>query len=302
MSLNVKYLNPGDRVAVVAPAGRLAEGALEPLLHTLKRWGLQAVVGTHVYAQNNTFAGTDAMRREDFQQAINDSETKAIFCARGGYGSSRILDDIDFSPLLKMPKLLVGFSDITVLHARWHRLGLGSIHGAMSAHFSLGEQDDATTESLRKALFGEALHYEIPPHPLNCCGEAQGMLVGGNLSIIAHLTGSVDEWNTEGKILFLEDINEQLYAIDRMMIHLRRSGKLDNIKGLLLGQFVNMKDGDTPFGKTAYEIIAGHIKDRNIPVAYAFPAGHEKPNLALPFGRRMNFSVKKGLVFIDFEI
>jgi len=301
MSLNVKYLNHGDRVAVVAPAGRLPEGALEPLLHTLKRWGLQPVTGKHVYAQNNTFAGTDAMRREDFQQAINDTKIKAIFCARGGYGSSRIIDEIDFSPLLKMPKLLVGYSDTGVLHARWHRLGLASIHGPMYSDFSAGEQDEETTESLRKALFGEALHYELPPHPLNCCGEAQGMLVGGNLLIMAHLTGSPDEWNTEGKILFLEDINEPLYSIDRMMVHLRRSGKLSGIKGLLLGYFTDIKDGNTiPFGKTAYEIIAEHVKDLNIPVAYAFPAGHEKPNLALPFGTSMKFSVNNDVVTIDF--
>ena len=301
MSLNIKYLNQGDRVAVVAPAGKLAEGAVEPLLRTLERWGLRPIMGKHVYAQEHTFAGADVLRRDDFQQAVNNPEIKAVFCARGGYGSSRIIDGIDFSPLLKIPKLLVGFSDITVLHARWHRLGLASIHGAMATHFTAGAQDDETTESLRKALFGEVLHYEIPTHPLNYCGETQGMLAGGNLSIVAHLTGSVDEWDTEGKILFLEDINEPLYAIDRMMVHLRRSGKLAGIKGLLLGSFVDMKDGDTPFGKTAYEIIAGHVNDLTIPVAYAFPAGHKKPNLALPFGRSMNFCVNESQVIINFE-
>ena len=301
MSLNVKYLKKKDKVAVVAPAGRLTEGAVVPLLQTLKRWGLQPMLGKYVYAQNHTFAGTDAQRIDDFQQAINNPEIKAIFCARGGYGSSRIIDDINFSPLSKMPKLLIGFSDITALHACWQHLGLASVHGAMSAHFPIGEQDDETTESLRKALFGEILHYEIPTHPLNRCGETQGILAGGNLSIIAHLTGSADEWDTEGKILFLEDINEPLYAIDRMMVHLRRSGKLDGIKGLLLGHFTKMKDGDTPFGKTAYEIIADYVNGQNIPVAYAFPAGHEKPNLALPFGRCAKFSVNKNSTVIDFN-
>ncbi|MCL2098009.1 MAG: LD-carboxypeptidase [Bacteroidales bacterium] len=293
MSLNVKYLKQGDRVAVVAPAGRLAEGAADSLRCTLQRWGLEPVVGKHLYAQEHSFAGADALRIEDFQQAVNDSEIKAIFCARGGYGCSRIVDDIDFSPLLTAPKLLVGFSDITVLHARWRRLGLASIHGAMSSHFSVGDHDDETTESLRKALFGEDLHYKIPAHSLNCCGEAQGILVGGNLAIIAHLTGSADEWDTEGKILFLEDVSEPLYNIDRMMIHLRRSGKLAGIKGLLLGYFTAMKDGDTPFGKTAYEIIAEQVNELNIPVAYAFPAGHEKPNLALPFGQDIKLLVTK---------
>jgi len=301
MSLNVNYLKQGDKVAVIAPAGRLAEDAATPLLHHLRSWGLMPVEGKQLYAQEYTFAGTDAQRRDDFQQAINNPEIKAIFCARGGYGSSRIIDDIDFSFLLKTPKLLVGFSDITVLHARWHRLGLVSIHGAMSTHFPKEEQDDETTESLRKALFGETLHYEIPAHPLNRCGETEGMLAGGNLSIIAHLTGSADEWDTERKILFLEDINEPLYALDRMMVHLRRSGKLTGIKGLLLGYFTDMKDSDIPFGKTVYEIIAEHVKGLNIPVAYTFPAGHEKPNLALPFGRNVKFSVNKNLVSIDFN-
>lgn len=302
MSLNVKYLNYGDQVAVVAPAGRLAEGAVDPLVQALQRWGLQPVLGKHLYACDHTFAGTDALRTEDFQQAVNHPEIKAIFCARGGYGSSRIIDHIDFSSLLKTPKLLVGFSDITVLHARWHRLGLASIHGAMSVHFPAGGCDDETTESLRKALFGEGLQYEIPVQPLNCCGEAQGVLVGGNLSIVAHLTGSADEWNTEGKLLFLEEVNEPLYAVDRMMVHLHRSGKLAGIKGLLLGYFTDMKEGDTPFGKSAYEIIADYVGELNIPVAYAFPAGHEKPNRALPFGRNMNFSVNNNSVTIDFSI
>jgi muramoyltetrapeptide carboxypeptidase len=300
--LNVKRLNKGDRVAVVAPAGKLAENAVDPLVRALRRWGLAPVLGKHLYACDHTFAGADDLRKEDFQQAVNDTDIKAVFCASGGYGSSRIVDDIDFTPLLKTPKLLVGFSDIGVWHARWHRLGLTSIHGAMASQFPAGEYDDETTESLRRALFGETLHYEIPPHPLNCCGEAQGMLVGGNLSIISHLTGSADEWNTGEKILFLEDINEPLYAVDRMMVHLRRSGKLAGIKGLLLGYFTDMKDSNTPFGKTAYEIIAGQVKNLNIPVAYAFPAGHEKPNLALPFGCYSKFSVNKTSVAIDFEM
>ncbi len=300
MRLIVNYLNHGDQVAVVAPAGKLAEGVAEPLLQTLKHWGLQPILGKSVYARDHTFAGTDVQRHDDFQAMLDNPEIKAVFCARGGYGSSRIVDGIDYTQLLRHPKLLIGFSDITVWHARWHRLGLQSIHAAMAAHFAVENQNDPTIESLRKALFGETLHYELPPHPLNCFGEAKAMLVGGNLSMITHLTGSIDEWNTEGKILFLEDINEPFYAVDRMMVHLHRSGKLSGIKGLLLGYFTDMKDGKTPFGKTVYEIIADYAKALNIPVAYAFPAGHEKPNWALPFGRSLHFSVTQQATTIHF--
>ena len=298
--LNLNYLQKGDRVAVVSPAGQIAGGSLIPMLRCMERWGLQPVLGSHVYARDHTFAGTDEQRIADLQQAINDPGIKAVVCARGGYGSSRIVDRIDVAPLLKHPKLLVGFSDITALHARWHRLGLPSIHAVMSSRFPADGSDSESTESLRKALFGEPLHYTVPFHPLNRTGACEGVMIGGNLSVIAHLTGSADEWDTRSKILFLEDIHEYLYALDRLMLHLQRAGKLLHLRGLLLGYFTGMKDGEPSFGKTAYEIIAGYVKELNIPVAYNFPAGHEEPNLALPFGRFVRISVKTDHTTLDF--
>ncbi len=294
MTLITNFLKKGDKVAVVAPAGRIAAGSLSPMLQCMKGWGLDPVPGRYVYAQYHTFAGTDEQRIEDLQWAVSDPEIKAVICARGGYGCSRIVDRVDFSSLLRLPKLLVGFSDITVLHARWHRLGLQSIHGVMSGRFPAGGGDNEATESLRKALFGEALHYDLPACGLNVPGEAEGVLVGGNLSIITHLTGSADAWDNRDKILFLEDLNEYLYALDRMMVHLQRAGQLSAIKGLVLGYFSDMKDGATPFGQTAYEIIDHYAGALGIPVCYGFPAGHEDPNLALPFGRPLKLSVAAG--------
>jgi muramoyltetrapeptide carboxypeptidase len=187
----------------------------------------------------------------------------------------------------------VGYSDITVLHARWNRMGVASIHGVMSGKFPAGGGDNENTESLHKALFGEPLHYTVPAHPLNKTGKAEGRLIGGNLALMAHLTGSVDEPDTAGKILFLEDVGEYLYAIDRMMLQLQRGGKLQKIKVLILGYFTNTKDHETPFGVSAYEIISAYMQELNIPVCFGFPAGHEEPNLSLVFGKPVTLTVER---------
>jgi muramoyltetrapeptide carboxypeptidase len=287
------YLKQGDEVAVIAPAGRISEGSLESMTACMERWGLQVLPGKHVYARHHQFAGTDAQRAADLQEAVNNPEIKAVICARGGYGCSRVVDAVDFSPLMRHPKWLVGYSDITVLHARWNRMGVASIHGVMSGKFPAGGGDNESTESLRKALFGEPLHYTVPAHPLNKTGKTEGQLIGGNLALMAHLTGSVDEPDTAGKILFLEDVGEYLYAIDRMMLQLQRSGKLQKIKGLILGYFTNMKDYETPFGASAYEIVSAYMQELNIPVCFGFPAGHEEPNLSLVFGKPVTLTVER---------
>jgi muramoyltetrapeptide carboxypeptidase len=286
------YLKQGDKVAVIAPAGRISEGSLESMTACMERWGLQVLPGKHVYAQYHQFAGTDAQRAADLQEAVSNPEIKAVICARGGYGCSRVVDTVDFSPLLRHPKWLVGYSDITVLHARWNRMGVPCIHGVMSGKFPAGGQDNESTESLRKALFGEPLHYTVPTHPLNKTGKAEGWLIGGNLALMAHLTGSADNPYTVGKILFLEDVGEYLYAIDRMMLQLQRSGKLQKIKGLILGYFTNTKDCETPFGASAYEIISAYAEGLDIPVCFGFPAGHEEPNLSLVFGKPVTLTVE----------
>jgi muramoyltetrapeptide carboxypeptidase len=286
------YLQKNDKVIIIAPAGKIAEGSLDAMICCLNRWGLQVIQAAHLYAVYHGFAGSDAQRTADLQAAVDNTNIKAVFCARGGYGCSRIMDAVDFSSLLQYPKWLVGYSDITALHARWNRLGLASIHGVMSAQFPAGGNDTESTESLQKALFGESLKYTLPSHPLNKTGETEGVLVGGNLTVITHLTGSPDEPDTAGKILFIEDTREYLYALDRMMLQLQRSGKLQAIKGLIAGYFTDMKDNETPFGATAYEIISTYMKDLPVPVCYGFPAGHEEPNLSLIFGKKIKLSVR----------
>jgi muramoyltetrapeptide carboxypeptidase len=278
------HLKQGDKVAVIAPAGRVSEGSLDALTACMERWGLQMLLGEHVYACYYQFAGTDVQRAADLQEAINNPEIKAVICARGGYGCSRVVDAVDFSPLLRHPKWLVGYSDITALHARWNRMGVAGIHGVMSGKFPAGGGDNESTESLRRALFGESLHYTVPAHPLNKTGNAEGQLIGGNLALMAHLMGSADEPDTAGKILFLEDVGEYLYAIDRMLLQLQRGGKLQKIKGLIVGYFTNTKDHETPFGASACEIISAYMLWLNITVCFGFPAGLEDPNLSLVFG------------------
>jgi muramoyltetrapeptide carboxypeptidase len=281
----------GDNVAVIAPAGRIAEGALDAMTDCMARWGLHVLPGRWVYARHHQFAGADAQRAADLQEAINNPGTKAVICARGGYGCSRVLDAVDFSPLRQCPKWLVGYSDITALHARWNRTGVASIHGVMSGRFPASGEDNESTDSLRRALFGEPLHYTVPAHPLNRPGRAEGLLTGGNLALVAHLTGSADALDTAGKILFLEDTGEYLYALDRMMLQLQRSGQLQRLKGLVLGYFTDTKDHATPFGASAYEIVSAYVSGLDIPVCCGFPAGHEEPNLSLVFGKPATLTV-----------
>jgi muramoyltetrapeptide carboxypeptidase len=302
MPLRTIHLQKGDKVMIIAPAGRISAGSLAPAVACLERWGLQVLEGAHVYDACHQFAGADAQRAADLQAAVNHPEIKAVICARGGYGCSRIIDDVDFSPLLQHHKCLVGFSDITVLHARWNRLGLASIHGIMPGKFPTDGRDNESTESLRKALFGEPLRYVLPAHPLNQTGEVEAPLVGGNLALITHLIGSDDALNTDDRILFLEDVGEYLYALDRMMVQLQRSKKLSKIKGLVVGYFTDIKDSKTPFGASAYDIISAYAKNLHIPVCFGFPAGHEEPNLSLPFGRLLNLSVTPKQATLNFKL
>ena len=223
---------------------------------------------------------------------LDNPEIKAIFSARGGYGSSRLLDYIDFKAFQKQPKWVIGFSDITAVHCHIHTLNIESLHATMPKIF-LQEGGTQSLESLRKILFGEHLNYKIEPHKLNHLGVANGELIGGNLAILSHVIGSKSDINYDGKILFLEDVNEYLYNIDRMMIQLKRSGKLQNLAGLIVGSFSDCQDNQVPFGKTAYEIIEEAVADYDFPVCYGFPVGHEVDNWAIPCGRRLSLSVEE---------
>lgn len=282
------YLKKGDKIGIVACARKISPGEMAPAIEILKGWGLKVVVGKNLFNADCQFSGTDAERAEDLQTMLNDASVKAVISARGGYGTMRIIEKIDFTEFKKSPKWLVGYSDITVLHSHIHTLGIETLHATMPINFT---KDQETLESLRKALFGEKINYESNAHSLNRKGIAQGELIGGNLSLLYALTGSVSDIDTTGKILFIEDLDEYLYHIDRMMMNLKRAGKLSRLAGLVVGGMTDMKDNAIPFGKTAEEIILDAVKEYNYPVCFNFPAGHVDKNFALYLGRTAKLEI-----------
>jgi muramoyltetrapeptide carboxypeptidase len=278
------FLQPGQRVALVSTARKITLSEVAFAQQTLASWGLEVVLGESIGAASHQFAGDDDLRRRDFQQQLDDPSIRAIFCARGGYGTARLVDDLDFSSFAEAPKWVAGFSDITVLNCHLLRLGYQSIHSVMPVLFGQ-EGGEAAVTSLRAALVGEATAYTAPPHPLNRPGTVTGELVGGNLSLLHTITGTSSQADFAGRILFLEDLDEYLYHIDRMLLHLHRSGQLAGLAGLVVGHFSQMRDNAVPFGQEAYEIIDHYAQRYAFPVGYGFPVGHEADNRALVVGR-----------------
>jgi muramoyltetrapeptide carboxypeptidase len=283
-----RYLKRGDTIGIIATARKISTEEINPAIAIIKSWGLEVELGNNLFNADNQFSGTDQERANDWQILLNDTSIKAIISARGGYGTVRIVDQIDFTTFIKNPKWIIGYSDITVLHSHIHNLGIETLHATMPINFS---KNTEALESLRKALFGEVIKYEIETNALNRKGIAEGELIGGNLSILYSLSGSISDIDTKGKILFIEDLDEYLYHIDRMMINLKRAGKLSNLAGLVVGGMSDMKDNTVPFGKTAEEIILDAVKEYNYPVCFNFPAGHIDRNLALLFGKKVKLEV-----------
>jgi len=287
-----EYLKVGDKIAIVAPAGKIAPDKVSMAKQTLESWGLVVEVGDHIFDSYFTYSSNDLNRINDFQKALDNKEIKAILCARGGYGNIRIIDKLDFSGFVKSPKWIIGFSDITILHSDIHaNFNIETIHGIMAA--GLDSNPSSSIDSLKQALFGQTLNYEFDLSPLSRKGKAKGMLVGGNLAILCSLIGSDSEIDTNGKILFIEEIGEHLYRIDRMMWMLKRAGKLDKLAGLIVGGFTDIPDKDSEFGKTAYEIIAEAVNSYDYPVCYGFPAGHQEDNRTLIMGREVILEVSE---------
>ena len=287
------FLQPGQRVAIVATARKVSSAEVEPARQTLTDWGLDVVLGESIGAAQDQFAGDDDLRRRDFQRQLDDPSIRAIFCARGGYGTARLVDELDFHRFAEAPKWVAGFSDITVLNSHLLRLGYQSIHGVMPFVFQQPGGELALS-SLRSVLFGESTLYEAPSHLLNRPGTATGELVGGNLSLLHTSTGTNSQADFAGRILFLEDLDEYLYHIDRMLLHLHRSGQLAGLAGLVVGHFSQMRDNAIPFGQEAYEIINHYAQRYNFPVGYSFPVGHEADNRALVVGRPATLLVGPG--------
>ena len=268
---------------------------INPAISILKEWGLKPVIGKTIGLIDNQFAGNDLDRIQDLQSMLDDPDIKAIICARGGYGTVRIIDELDFNNFINHPKWICGFSDITVLHSHINmNFNIATIHSPMCFNFPKAIE----LNTLKKALFGDELNYYIPSNKLNIKGNAMGELIGGNLSILYCLVGSKSDISTKGKILFIEDLDEYLYHIDRMMMNLKRTGKLSNLKGLIVGGMTDIKDNTVPFGKTAEEIILDTVKVYNYPVCFGFPAGHVENNSALIMGGMASLEVNDDVKLI----
>jgi muramoyltetrapeptide carboxypeptidase len=280
------YLKKGDTIGLVCPSGYMDKTKTDNCVSALQSWGFKVKIGETVGGKSeNYFSGTDEERLNDFQKMLDDENVKAVLCARGGYGLSRIIDGINFKKFKKNPKWIIGFSDITVLLSHlFTDIKVASLHAPMANAFNEAEPDSAYILTLKNVLKGKKGNYTSVVHDMNKPGKAEGILVGGNLSLLVHMIGTKSDINTKGKILFLEEIGEQLYSIDRMMHQLKRSGKLDNLKGLVIGGFTENKDTERPFDKTIEQIISDAVKDYDYPVCYGFPVSHEKENVSLKVG------------------
>lgn len=291
-------LQKGDTVAIVATARKNITDNLAPTKALLKSWGLNYVIGKTIGLDHHQLAGTDEERASDFQEMMDNPNIKAIWCVRGGYGTVKMLDYIDFSNFIKNPKWIIGFSDVTVLHSQLNTLQIASIHAIMPINVVTATLE--AKESLRKSLFGETITYQEKQHSKNKLGTAKGTLVGGNLSILYSLMGSQTQIDCSNKILFIEDLDEYLYHIDRMLMNLKRCGCFDELQGLIIGSMSKMRDNDIPWGKNAYEIIEEIVSPYNFPVIYDFQAGHINNNKALIFGKTISLEANEEVSIIKF--
>lgn len=292
------YLKKGDTIGIVCPSGFMPAENAATCIETLQNWGFKVKTGSTLGNQFHYFSGNDKQRTQDLQKMLDDSSVKAILCARGGYGLSRIIDKLDFRKFKKHPKWIIGFSDITVLHAHiYQHFQIATLHAPMAAAFNGEGYKNEYVASLKNALTGIESNYSCTAHIFNKTGTAEGDLIGGNLAMIAHLIGSHSSYKTRHKILFLEDVGEYLYNVDRMMIQLERAELFKHIKGLIIGGFSDMKDTTTPFGMDIYNIINQHVKDLKIPICFNFPVSHEIENVALKVGVKHELKVgKEGVV------
>jgi muramoyltetrapeptide carboxypeptidase len=292
------YLKRGDKIAITCPAKKLPVPMTDAVA-LLQSWGLEVVMGETVTASYHQFAGDDELRAKDLQRFIDDDSIKAIIAARGGYGTVRMIDKVDFGRFVQNPKWLIGFSDITVLHTHlFANYQLPTIHGQMPVN--IPDASARSLDTLRKALFGQELHYEFATHSINRPGNGNGILVGGNLSLLVAVSGSVSDIDYTGKILFIEDVGEYLYSVDRMLRCLDRAGKLKNLAGLIVGGFTDIKDNDIPFGQNVPDIIMDIVRQYDYPVCFDFPAGHIPDNCSLILGSQVQLQVNKQQANVKF--
>jgi muramoyltetrapeptide carboxypeptidase len=288
MAIAPPFVKPGDTVLIIATARKILPEEVAPVTDILKGWGLKVETGPHLFSEHHQFGGTDEQRAADLQWAVDHPSAAAVLIARGGYGTVRIIDKIDFRRFEHRPKWICGFSDITVLHSQLYKLGYASLHCTMINNFMKHRE---ATLSIKQLLTGQKPVYQFESHQLNRPGFADADLIGGNLSVLYSLAGSNSDISFRSKILFIEDIDEYLYHIDRMMIQLKRAGKLERLAGLVVGGMTDMKDNAVPFGSEAQQIVADAVKEYNYPVCFNFPAGHQDLNMAFYHGKRARLEV-----------
>jgi len=289
-------LKQGDKIAIVATARKVSEAEIVPSIKILEKWGFEVAKGMNLFAEDRQFAGTDGQRWAELQLALDDPNIKAILFARGGYGTVRIIDKLDFTKFKRDPKWLIGFSDVTVIHAHVnHHCKVQTLHAPMALTLPLSSK--SVQEQIQNILKGGNVDYKIKNHLFNRRGKTTGELVGGNLSVLYSIVGSVSDVHTRGKILFLEDLDEYLYHIDRMMMNLKRNGKLDGLKGLIVGGMTDMHDNQIPFGLTAEEIILESVKEYDFPVCFGFHSGHVDDNHPLVLGKKVKLEVGEQVFF-----
>ena len=301
MTKTPPYLKKGDTIAITCPAGYMPKEKAQTCIETIQQWGFEVMVGKTLGSKSkNYFSGNDETRLNELQAMLDDERIKAILCGRGGYGISRIIDQLDFTHFKKNPKWIIGFSDITLLHAHINRnLKIATLHAPMAAAFNNGENKNEFIDSLHKALVGKKAKYACKAHPFNKLGEAKGELIGGNLTLISHLIGTKSDIKTKNKILFIEDIGELIYSTDRMLHQLKRSGKLSTLSGLIVGGFTDVKDTERPFGKKVKELIKDILQDYDYPVCFDFPVGHKKENYALKIGGDFQLKITNTKVLLS---
>jgi muramoyltetrapeptide carboxypeptidase len=297
-----KKIEVGDTIAIVSTARKISLEEIQPAVNLIEERGYKCSFGKHLFNQENQFSGTDEQRAQDLMDVFADPNISAILCARGGYGTVRLLPFLDIEVIRNNPKWLIGYSDVTVLHALLHqKLSMASLHASMPINFPSYQQQDIPVSSLFSAIQGDSLEYEIPVHSFNRKGEAEGVLIGGNLSMIYSIRGTDIDFDTDDKILFIEDLDEYLYHIDRIMMNLKIGGKLSKIKALIVGGMSDMNDNAIPFGKTAKEIVREAVAEYDYPVVFDFPAGHIHDNYALPMGKLAKLTVKEDSVKLILE-
>nr|WP_194362577.1 LD-carboxypeptidase [Rufibacter sediminis] len=285
-------MQKGDAVGIVCLARKVSIEDIEDGIRVLEAWGLRVVLGQSIGAEDGYFGGPDALRLADFQQMLDNPQIKSIFSARGGYGTTRILDQINFSALRENPKWVIGFSDVTAMLCHLHALGFESVHGTMPLLMGKPDTQEAD-DTLHQMLFHQPRPYSLPAHPRNLLGQATGQVIGGNLILLNTITGTASDVDYTGKILFLEDVGEYYYNVDRVLVHLKRLGKLEKLAGLVVGQFSDMNDTAVPFGRDVPQIILDHCSGYGYPICFDFPVGHVPRNLALLIGREATLQVNQ---------